>query len=279
MTDTIAPPQTCRNCAAALAGPYCAQCGQKDRPLNPSLFSLVGDALAEMFNVDGKLLRSIRFLFTRPGFLTNELLAGRRASYVSPLRLYLVFSVILFAVSTLVANRALVMPSQGNTIYLGMGASINWDERPGDRERTLAQAQRMIETRAVWLPRAMFVVVPVMALFVMLLTWGSRRHYPQHLQFTTHVQAVAFAGFALVVGLPQLPPGDVGEVWKAAWGLALVRTAIPVAILSYVLIAFRTVYGGGWLLNAVRTVVVSLLFGVMFFAAGNAILMYGFRAG
>lgn len=49
MADTIAPPQTCRNCAAALAGPYCAQCGQKDRPLNPSLFSLAGDALAEMF--------------------------------------------------------------------------------------------------------------------------------------------------------------------------------------------------------------------------------------
>ena len=72
MRDTITPPQTCRNCAAALAGPYCAQCGQKDRPLNPSLFSLAGDALAEMFDVDGKLLRSIRLLFTRPGFLTKD---------------------------------------------------------------------------------------------------------------------------------------------------------------------------------------------------------------
>ena len=95
----------------------------------------------------------------------------------------------------------------------------------------------------------MSVVVPVMALFVMVLTWGSRRHYPQHLQFTTHVQAVAFAGFALVVGLPRLPSGDIAEVWKAAWGLGLVRTAIPLGILSYVLIAFRNVYGGGWLLN------------------------------
>jgi hypothetical protein len=64
-------------------------------------------------------------------------------------------------------------------------------------------------------------------------------------------------------------------VWKAAWGLGLVRTAIPLAILSYVVIAFRNVYGGGSILNALRTVVVSLLFGVMFIAASNAILRFG----
>src|SRR5688572_13683956 len=205
MTETIAP-GTCRNCGAALAGPYCGQCGQKDRPLNPSLFSLAGEAIAEALDVDGKLLRSIRILFTRPGFLTNALFAGRRASYVSPLRLYLVFSVILFAVSAVVANRALVMPPEGNRIDLGGGMSIWWDDaRPGDRERTIAQAERQVAVRTTWLPRAMFVVLPLLALGVMVLTWRSGRRFPQHLQFTAHVQAVVFAGFALLMALPRLP--------------------------------------------------------------------------
>lgn len=67
----------CLNCRSRLEGPFCARCGQRDRPLNPSLFSVVGDAIGEALDIDGKLLRSIRFLFTRPGFLTNELFAGR----------------------------------------------------------------------------------------------------------------------------------------------------------------------------------------------------------
>ena len=274
MTETLAPNQTCRNCAAPLAGPYCAQCGQKDRPLDPSFVSLASDAIAETFDLDGKLLRSIRFLFTRPGFLTSELFAGRRARYVSPLRLYLIFSVILFAASHVAANRALVAPTQGNTIDLGLGSSITWDERPGDRERTIAMAQRLVATRTTWLPRAMFVAVPLLALGVMVLAWSSRRGYLQHLQFTTHVQAVVFTGLALLTILPPLPVGPFATVWKGAWALATVRAAISLAVPIYVVMAFRNVYGGGWFRNTLRTVVVALMFFVLFMAASNLILIY-----
>ena len=275
MTETIAPTGTCRNCGAALAGPYCGQCGQKDRPLNPSLFSLAGETIAEAFDIDGKLLRSIRILFTRPGFLTNALFADRRASYVSPLRLYLVFSVILFAVSAVVANRALVMPPEGNRIDLGGGMSIWWDDaRPGDRERTIAQAERQVAVRTTWLPRAMFVVVPLLALGVMVLTWRSGRRFPQHLQFTAHVQAVVFAGFALLMALPRLPSGSFAEVWKAAWALASLRSAVILAVVVYTVMAFKSVYGGGWFRNSLRTVVVALMFAVLWNAAGSLILRY-----
>jgi hypothetical protein len=275
MTETTAPTGTCRNCGGALASPYCGQCGQQDRPINPSLFSLVGEAIAEASDVDGKLLRSVRFLFTRPGFLTNELFAGRRASYVSPLRLYLVFSVILFAVSAVVANRALVMPSEGNRIDLGGGMSIWWDDaKPGDRERTIQQAERQVAVRTTWLPRAMFVAVPLLALAVMVLTWRSGRRFPQHLQFTAHVQAVVFAGSALLIALPRLPSGSFAEVWKAAWGLASLWSAVILAVVVHTVMAFKSVYGGGWFSNSLRTVVVALMFAVLWNAAGSLILWY-----
>jgi hypothetical protein len=267
-------PSECLNCRSPLVGPFCASCGQRDRPLNPSLFSVVGDAIGEALDIDGKLLRSFRLLFARPGFLTNELFAGRRASYVSPLRLYLVCSVILFAVSAVVANRALVLPPEGNRIDLGGGMSIWWDDRPGDRERTIAQAEEIVSVRTTWLPRAMFVVVPLLALGVMLLAWRSGRRYPQHLQFTAHVQAVGFAGFALLMALPQLPSGSFAEVWKATWPLASLRSAMSIAVVVYMVRAFKNVYGGGWFWNGVRTVVVVLMFGVLWNVAGSLILRY-----
>ena len=93
----------CLNCGAALAGPYCAQCGQKDLPADLTLRQLAADGIQHAVDVDGRLLRSIRLLFTRPGFLAVELFAGRRASYVSPFRLYLVFSVIAFTAAALAA--------------------------------------------------------------------------------------------------------------------------------------------------------------------------------
>jgi uncharacterized membrane protein len=42
------------------------------------------------------LLRTLKPLLVRPGYLTNEFSAGRRANYVSPVRLYLVVSLVFF---------------------------------------------------------------------------------------------------------------------------------------------------------------------------------------
>src|SRR3954469_6736409 len=86
----------CANCGVALDGPYCARCGQKVAPLNPSFGAFVHDLIHEVAHVDGKVIQSARLLVTKPGFLTSEHFLGRRARYVSPIRLYLLFSVLYF---------------------------------------------------------------------------------------------------------------------------------------------------------------------------------------
>ena len=43
------------------------------------------------------VLRTLWPLFTKPGYLTLEYLAGRRVRYVTPMRLYLFLSIIAFA--------------------------------------------------------------------------------------------------------------------------------------------------------------------------------------
>lgn len=53
--------------------------------------------LHELTHLDGKILRTLRYLFFRPGFLTEEHFAGRRQPYINPVRLLLT-AVIAFAV-------------------------------------------------------------------------------------------------------------------------------------------------------------------------------------
>lgn len=53
------------------------------------------DLLEELFNLDTRLLRTLRRLLFQPGRLTVEYVAGRRAGYVPPLRLFIFSSFIL----------------------------------------------------------------------------------------------------------------------------------------------------------------------------------------
>jgi hypothetical protein len=77
---------TCPNCGAGLDGAFCATCGQKVSPLNPSLREVLGNFVEEVLNLDGRTFQSMRLLLTKPGFLTLEQFQGRRARYVSPIR-------------------------------------------------------------------------------------------------------------------------------------------------------------------------------------------------
>lgn len=59
---------------------------------------MVWELLKEAFELDGRILRSLKLLFLHPGELTLEFSANRRASYVSPIRLYLFTSLLFFFV-------------------------------------------------------------------------------------------------------------------------------------------------------------------------------------
>ena len=90
----------CPNCGELRPGPHCAWCGQNDRDYRRSSWSLIADFFRETFELDSKLFRTLKLLLLKPGCLSAEFSRNRRASYVSPVRLYLFASVIyLFAVS------------------------------------------------------------------------------------------------------------------------------------------------------------------------------------
>jgi hypothetical protein len=60
----------------------------------------VAEALESITNADSRLWRTLVLLLLRPGRLTLEFFAGRRASYLPPVRLYLVLSVAFFLLAS-----------------------------------------------------------------------------------------------------------------------------------------------------------------------------------
>jgi hypothetical protein len=224
--DETGPPE-CPNCGTPRAGPYCFNCGQKALPLRPTLKYFVREVTHELTNLDGKIFRSLRLLIASPGFLTREIFAGRRASYVAPLRLYLAASVLAFAIGS----------------FGGFDEPVlTYTAEPGDSALEIEQGQAstaaaedlLVSAFDVWLPRAMFVLVPLFAALVMLFRRGSGYTYPQHLYFALHVHAAAFLANAVDATFEAIP--------ALAFAAPVVDKAMELYIVAYFFIAFRRVY-------------------------------------
>ena len=94
-------PGLCASCSQPLSGRFCSHCGEEAHdPKSLTVGHFVTHTMAhEMLHLDGKMWRTLRLLFFRPGFLAAEYAAGRRRPYVNPVRIFLI-AIVAYALLT-----------------------------------------------------------------------------------------------------------------------------------------------------------------------------------
>jgi hypothetical protein len=102
----LPPGSACRNCETGLIGAWCHACGQAGEDFHRHAHHLLIEALEGLFHADGRLFRTLPRLAADPDGLTRDYLAGRRASQIPPMRLFLVTLFIVFLVGGWVAPEA-----------------------------------------------------------------------------------------------------------------------------------------------------------------------------
>jgi hypothetical protein len=216
---------TCRNCQAPLDDAYCSRCGQRDVDLERPIWGLVAGVLKESFELDGRTAVTIKTLFRHPGMLTSEFLAGRRRSYTSPLRLYLVISISFFVLVAWFARSG---------ILLDPGQDPNFD--------AAVQAGFLADD----LPRLMFILLPIFALLLKIVF--LKRLYFDHLIFSLHLHSAAYVLLAVMLPLETRADRNVA--------LLLLQVLSLVALVAYFVIALRRVYQPTWFAVSWKSVVV-----------------------
>lgn len=91
----------CKNCGTELTGIYCHQCGQHALELDQSFWKYIYTQISLAYQFDNRVFLTLWHLFRRPGFLTNEYLAGKINSYVHPIKLnrfLLIISIAIFLI-------------------------------------------------------------------------------------------------------------------------------------------------------------------------------------
>jgi hypothetical protein len=232
--------------------PFCPGCGQEVRVRPPKVGEFIQQFGGAYLSTEGALWRTLRLLFTQPGELTRQYLAGRRKHYVLPLRLYLTLSVLALLVVRLVAGVAPISgvdnPALASALRSGQPTAVLnfYGSKAGIREgvlvcermprwlcqrigtalradppgflRKLEQAnQRVVANWGI----VMFLLLPLFALGLRVVHAGNGMVYAEHLVFALHLHAF----------------------WAVAL-LALPADWLPLTVLTLVVMGVYTVMAG-----------------------------------
>src|ERR1700744_2185987 len=86
----------CLNCGTILEGHYCHNCGQENLQIKEGFGHMMNHAISDYFHFDHQFFHTLKPLLFKPGFLTNEYMAGRRAQYLHPVKMYIFISLVYF---------------------------------------------------------------------------------------------------------------------------------------------------------------------------------------
>jgi hypothetical protein len=90
--------KNCLNCQTTVIGRYCHQCGQENLEPKETVWHLVQHFFNDITHFDGKFFSTVKLLLRKPGFLSAEYIAGRRMSYLNPIRMYVFTSAFFFII-------------------------------------------------------------------------------------------------------------------------------------------------------------------------------------
>lgn len=236
--ESIAPSahaaECCPNCGELFAGDYCYRCGEKKFHHHDfAIKHFVLHSLHELTHLDSKILHTLKALVFKPGFLTNEYLAGRRTRYLSPLSLYLVlFALALFAYSNykpvaIYSTERFIKADKQGMIERHFERLAQKENVP--REVLIEQFDERIH-KAV--ERTELANVIGLAFVLQIIYWRAKRYFVEHLIFSLHLLA-----FFYLIGLLMWPI-------HAALGRMQQLDSVPGVIIEsvYIFAAISAVY-------------------------------------
>jgi hypothetical protein len=237
----------CLNCGTEFTGKFCFNCGQKiverkDR----TLFNFLAHFFNEFFSWDSKFWSSFKPLLFSPGFLSEKYFSGSVASYISPLKLYLCVSLVVFLVASRVDNDVLGPIVEDDSIF----KSFIMD-KVNEKDISLEEFNEKF-TSEIYdkLPIYTLMMLFLFSLPLNIIFINRRKLFVEHLVFSLH-----FYSFVLI----SIIVGDIINLL----GLDLILIFMFVLPLIYLFFAVKRVYQFNYIVTFLFTGLLSFIFTVL----------------
>jgi len=255
----------CVTCGRTLHGPYCSHCGEKTlNKHDRRVLHLFEEFFHSLTHADSRFLRSMRYLFTKPGLLTNEYLAGRRKLYSSPLSLFLIANLLylfLGVYDTFNSHFETVITGQPYSKALIPQVQAKMQKK----HWTMKQLEERYDERSTHEAKLMLIVfVFLLSLPVALLFISRKRYYYDYVVFSMEYVNFIMYGFmmlipwllALVIVVVLWMKGggtfNPGENTSSLFGVALLLLWV------YLSLAARKVFKQQWWITIIKAALLTV---------------------
>ena len=266
----LAPkPFACPSCGTESAGHFCTNCGEKRLGLEDRSFRHYLDMLFDFLTpFDSRGYRSLRYLVTKPGFLSVEQLRGSRVRYARPLSLFISINVLYYFSIALVGANTFTTPLSiqlhQNDYYPGFAGREVARHLRADTSHAAGFEAKYNERTNILSKTLVILFIPIYAAIFYGLFFRAPRYFAEHIVVATHLWSFILLLLAIVV--PVL--AFVAMQWSGAPSVAsflashdnLVSVFLQVCIALYLALMLRRVYEAGYAFCATVAVVISWAF-------------------
>lgn len=244
--EVVIKESQCSNCGTVLEShfEFCPNCGQEVES-NSDLKSLFTHFLSDYFTFDSKIIRSIKPLITKPGFLTLEYLKGKRVHYIAPLRMFIFLSIIFFLILG-ISNQSDIQQADNSALDDKL-----WNQ--------------FFES---WLPKLFFVLLPLFALIISMLYKKQKRGMLTHFLFAFHFHSSIF-----ILGIIYTLLSYVFEAFSMQTVNLILLGLFSVYLAFYLWRALRIVYSETRLKTSWKFIVLAFLYSILLVVSSLILLL------
>lgn len=129
----------CLNCGSQLQGKFCHNCGQENLQIKESFGHMLNHAVSDYFHFDHQFFHTLNPLLFKPGKLTIEYMAGRRAQYLHPVKMYIFISLVFFLLILKSGHEIVHVNENGNQVKKDIARDVKKDL---DKNKNLSEKEK-----------------------------------------------------------------------------------------------------------------------------------------
>jgi hypothetical protein len=250
---------TCPSCGGAARTPFCARCGERQLAADElSWRAQSGQLLGGLFNLDGRLWRTLRSLVFAPGRLAVDYCRGARVRWMRPVQVFLLANVVYFLVQPRIrfnafpATLELQLERQSYSAWLRPFV----EARLAESGLTRAEYAVLFDAAVGDLARSLLILlVPLTALAMHAVALGRGRRLIEHVVLATHyVSAQLLVVHVLLIGAVSF---TIERGWRGYdEGAGMLVNLVLVGV--WILFAWRRFHRASWRRSALAAALVAL---------------------
>ena len=205
---------TCKSCGTRFQGRFCNNCGEKVyHPHDKSFSHFLEEAFHFITHFDTKIFRSLRLMFTKPGFLALECCEGKRRKYISPVSMFMIGVVIYLLFPVLQGLNISFYSHISNNNSLHINVIQKWAEHKASVEQISLEhlGEKFNHLSPKFSKVLLLVLIPLTAIALSLLFRRKKEYFFDHMMLAAEINAVIlFLVFlflpVIFVGISKLLP-------------------------------------------------------------------------